>query len=188
MTRAAPSLVVLDRDGVINRESPGFIRSPAEWIAFPGSLDAIAALTRGGFSVVVATNQSGVGRGLFGADTLAAIHRRMTDEIEAAGGTLAGLFVCPHHPDAGCNCRKPRTGLLRDIEKAYACTLAGQPVVGDSERDLQAALTVGARTILVRTGNGREAERRLRPGQPVEVFDDLAAVARALLARGTAGS
>jgi D-glycero-D-manno-heptose 1,7-bisphosphate phosphatase len=123
---------------------------------------------------------------LFSADTLAVIHRRMTEEIAAAGGRLAGLFVCPHHPDAGCDCRKPRTGLLRDIEKTFACALAGQPVVGDSERDLQAALAVGARTILVRTGNGRETERCLRPGQPVEVFDDLAAVARALLARGLA--
>jgi D-glycero-D-manno-heptose 1,7-bisphosphate phosphatase len=182
MTDPAPRLVVLDRDGVINRESPAFIRSPAEWLPLPGSLAAIAALTRGGFVVVVASNQSGVGRGLFTAATLDAIHERMRRQIEAAGGRLDGIFVCPHHPDDGCDCRKPRPGLLRQIEQHFGCSLAGRPVIGDSERDVRAAQAVGARSILVRTGNGRKTELALVPGDRVEVLDDLAAVAALLLA------
>jgi D-glycero-D-manno-heptose 1,7-bisphosphate phosphatase len=180
MNPATPRLVVLDRDGVINRESAEFIRSPAEWIPLPGSLDAIAALTRGGFTVVVASNQSGVGRGLISAETLDAIHARMRGEIEAAGGRLAGIYFCPHHPDAGCDCRKPKPGLLRRIEQDFTCSLAGQPVIGDSARDILAAQAVGARSILVRTGNGMTTETALATA--VETYDDLAAAARALLA------
>lgn len=184
MTAAAEAkparLVVLDRDGVINRESAAFIRSPDEWLPLPGSLEAIAALSAAGYAVVVATNQSGVGRGLFDAATLGAIHARMTDAVSAAGGRLAGIFFCPHAPEAGCDCRKPKAGLMRQIEQAYGRSLAGEPVVGDSERDLRAAQAVGARAILVRTGNGRDTERKLVPADRVEVFDDLAAVARAL--------
>jgi len=175
-------LVVLDRDGVINRESPDFIRRPEEWVPLPGSLEAIAGLTRAGFRVVVASNQSGVGRGLFSAGTLAAIHDRMTKSIEAAGGRLDGIYFCPHGPDDGCNCRKPLPGLLRQIEAHYGSPLRGQPVIGDSQRDLEAAWRVGGRAILVRTGNGPETERRLAAGAPVEVFPDLAAVAAALIA------
>lgn len=174
-------LVVLDRDGVINRDSRDFIRSPAEWLPLPGSLEAIAALTRAGFDVVVASNQSGVGRGLFTAATLAAIHDRMRQAVEAAGGRIAGLYWCPHRPDEDCACRKPRPGLLRQIEAEYGLSLAGVPAVGDSRRDLEAAWQVGARAILVRTGNGPDTERGLAPGEPVEVFPDLAAVAAALV-------
>lgn len=174
-------LVVLDRDGVINRESPDFIRSPAEWQPLPGALEAIARLHRAGFRVIIATNQSGVGRGLFSDATLQAIHQRMTATIEAAGGKLAGIFVCPHGPGDGCDCRKPRPGLMRQIEAAFGTSLAGAPVIGDSERDLRAAEAVGARAILVRTGNGRETEARLAGTVPCEVFDDLAAVADELL-------
>ncbi|CAG0943434.1 D-glycero-D-manno-heptose 1,7-bisphosphate phosphatase [Gammaproteobacteria bacterium] len=181
MTAKACRLVVLDRDGVINRESPDFIRSPAEWIPLPGAMDAIARLTRSGFAVVVASNQSGVGRGLFTAETLVAIHRRMTGCIEAAGGRLAGIFVCPHAPDADCDCRKPRPGLMRQVEAAFHCPLAGHPAIGDSERDLLAAQAVGARAILVRTGNGMETEARLLArGAKLEVYDDLAAAAGVL--------
>jgi D-glycero-D-manno-heptose 1,7-bisphosphate phosphatase len=181
----APSkLLVVDRDGVINRESPDFIRSPDEWVPLPGSLQAIADLCRAGFTVVVATNQSGVGRGLFTAQALEGIHRKMNGAIEAAGGRLGGIFVCPHGPEADCDCRKPRPGLLRQIEAAFGCTLAGQPVVGDSERDLLAAQAVGGRAILVRTGNGRETEARLSRACAVEVFDDLAAVAAVLRGAG----
>ncbi len=179
--RSSRKLIVIDRDGVLNQESAHFVRSPEEWIALPGALQAVAELTRGGFDVVVATNQSGVGRGLFTAETLDAIHRKMTAAIETGGGRLAGIFVCPHAPDAQCDCRKPRPGLMRQIEKTFGCTLAGQPVVGDSERDLRAACAVGARPILVRTGNGRETEARLAPGDMTEVFDDLAAVSAHLL-------
>lgn len=182
MTLPAASirLVVLDRDGVINEESHDFIRSPAEWRPLPGALDAIAALDRAGFSVVVATNQSGVGRGLFSAEMLGRIHEKMQAAVAAAGGRLAGIFVCPHAPDAGCECRKPRPGLMHQIERAFGRSLAGVPTVGDSERDLRAASAVGARPILVRTGNGRLTEP-LIAGEAVEVFDDLAAVARALI-------
>ncbi len=177
-------LVVLDRDGVINRESPDFIRSPADWVPLPGSIEAIGELTRAGFTVLVASNQSGVGRGLFSAGTLAAIHGRMTAAIEAAGGRLGGIYVCPHRPEDGCDCRKPRPGLLRQIAAEFGEPLAGVPVIGDSWRDLEAAWAVGARAILVRTGNGASAEARLRngAGAEAEVYTDLAAAARALVA------
>lgn len=178
---AAQRLIVIDRDGVMNRESAAFIRSPAEWIPLPGALPAIAGLTRAGFAVVVATNQSGVGRGLFSAAVLDDIHRKMTAAVESEGGRLAGIFVCPHAPEANCDCRKPKPGLMRQIEAAFGRSLAGEPVVGDSERDLRAAQAVGARPILVRTGNGRETEKVLRPGDHVEVFDDLGAAAAALI-------
>ncbi len=181
MATAQGKLVVLDRDGVINQDSPDFIRSPAEWRPLRGSLEAIAELTRGGFTVVVATNQSGVGRGLFSEDTLEAIHERMRAAVAAAGGCISAIFACPHHPDANCACRKPRPGLLRQVEAAFGVSLAGQPVIGDSLRDVQAAQAVGARAILVRTGNGTAAERRLENFAGIEVFDDLAAVATALL-------
>jgi D-glycero-D-manno-heptose 1,7-bisphosphate phosphatase len=175
-------LIVLDRDGVINRESSHFIRSPAEWLPLPGSIQAIADLTAAAFSVVVATNQSGVGRGLFTAETLSAIHARMTGAIEVAGGRLAGIFVCPHRPEDGCECRKPRPGLMRQVEAHFGAPLRGQPVIGDSHRDLEAAWTVGGRAILVRTGNGAATEGRLVADAPVEVFTDLAAAAAALIA------
>ena len=174
--------VVLDRDGVINRESPDFIRSPEEWQPLPGSLQAISELSRAGFRVVVATNQSGVGRGLFSTATLTDIHDRMVHAIEASGGALAGIFVCPHRPEDQCDCRKPRPGLLRQIEAHFGVSLAGEPVIGDSARDLEAAHLVGGRAILVRTGNGVATERRLRAGTGVEVFPDLAAVVATLIA------
>jgi len=175
-------LVVLDRDGVINRESPDFIRTPDEWVPLPGSIQALVDLTRAGFAVVVATNQSGVGRGLFTTDTLTAIHARMTQTLEAAGGRLAGIFVCPHRPEDACECRKPRPGLLQQIEGHFGATLRGRPVIGDSYRDLEAAWRVGARAMLVRTGNGKEAERRLEGRVDTEVFADLAAAAALLIA------
>lgn len=179
--RSNRKLIVVDRDGVINRESSGYIRSPAEWIPLPGALQAIAALTSAGFAVVVATNQSGVGRGLFTAAALEDIHRKMNAAVEAAGGRLAGIFVCPHAPEAQCDCRKPRPGLMRQIEAAFGQSLAGTPVVGDAERDMRAARAVGARAILVRTGKGAHTEACLAPGEKFEVFDDLAAVASALV-------
>lgn len=182
MAASTPRLVVLDRDGVINRESADFIRRPEEWLPLPGSVEAIADLTQAGFTLVVASNQSGVGRGLFSAATLTAIHERMSRTIEAAGGRLDGIYFCPHGPDDGCPCRKPRPGLLRQIEARYGLPLAGVPAVGDSVRDLEAAWQVGARAMLVRTGNGMETERRLQAGAQVEIFADLAAVAERLIA------
>jgi len=180
---ALPRIVVLDRDGVINRESPDFIRSAAEWQPLSGSLEAIARLGAAGIPVVVASNQSGVGRGLFDLVTLASIHARMTGAVREAGGELAGIFFCPHHPDEGCDCRKPKPGLLRRIERELNCTLAGQPAIGDSLRDLEAASAVGARPVLVRTGNGVGCEAEARQRWPdLAVYDDLAAAVAALLA------
>lgn len=185
MSMEPPRLVVLDRDGVINRDSPDYIRSPAEWIPLPGAPEAIARLGQAGYTVVVASNQSGLGRGLFDRATLEAIHDRMNAVIEAAGGKLAGIFYCPHRPEAGCDCRKPLPGLLLQIEAAFGCRLSGQPVVGDSERDLRAAQAVNARPILVRSGNGRRTEAQLQGWRHLEVYDDLAAVADALCGAAT---
>lgn len=173
-------LVILDRDGVINHESERFIRSPEEWRPLDGALQAIAGLTAAGFTVVVASNQSGVGRGLFSAATLEAIHRKMSAAVEAAGGRIDRIFVCPHAPDAGCDCRKPLPGLLHQVAAAYGTTLEGVPVIGDSERDIRATQSAGARALLVRTGNGRATEPRLTAADGVEVFDDLAQAARFL--------
>lgn len=174
-------LVVLDRDGVINQESAEYIKTPEEWQPIDGSLAAIARLCAAGFNVVLATNQSGVARGLFSPLTLDAIHRRMTAAIEASGGMLAGIFVCPHGPDDGCDCRKPKPGLMYQIEKAVGRRLGQQPVIGDSMRDIEAGRAVGARLILVRTGNGLETEKALSDSDDVEVYDDLAAAAEALI-------
>lgn len=173
------ALVILDRDGVINADSPDYIKSPEEWHALPGSLEAIAALHRAGFIVVVASNQSGLGRGLFDAAALEAIHEKMLGLVNQAGGHIDRIFFCPHHPDAGCDCRKPLPGLLQQIARTYGQSLAGVPVIGDSGRDLEAARAMGARPILVLTGNG---ERTLSADPaPEEAYPDLAATARVLI-------
>lgn len=174
-------LLILDRDGVLNEDSPDYIRSPDEWKPLPGSLEAVARLSRAGWTVVVATNQSGVARGLLSADTLDRIHTRMTAAVAAAGGRIAAIYVCPHGPADGCPCRKPEPGLLLKAAAEWRVEPNGVPAVGDSLRDLEAAWRVNARAILVRTGNGRRTEQSLRPGAPVEVYDDLAAVAERLL-------
>lgn len=183
--RARRPLILLDRDGVINRESAGYVKSAAEWHALPGSLAAIARLTREGFAVVVVTNQSGVGRGLFTVDSLEAIHARMRSEVEAAGGRLAGIYYCPHRPDEGCPCRKPAPGLLRRIEREHDASLRGVPMIGDKLSDLRAAVCVDARPILVLTGFGGQTRTRLaelgEAAGRVEVFPDLAAAVAGLL-------
>lgn len=174
-------LVVMDRDGVINEDSGEFIKSVPEWRPIAGSLEAIAALTRAGYRTVVVTNQSGIARGLLTENILHDIHDRMRDAVRAAGGELAGIYYCPHLPDDGCDCRKPRTALLRRAERDLGVTLANIPFVGDRSSDVEAAEAVGARPILVRTGSGAATERALPSGR-AEVFDDLGAAARALLA------
>lgn len=148
------SLIVLDRDGVINEDSDDYIKSPEEWNPIEGSLEAIARLHRSGYRVVVATNQSGVARGLYTLDTLVAIHRKMHTMIQEVGGALEGIFFCPHKPSDNCACRKPKPGLMHDIENRLGVSLVGVPVIGDSLRDIEAAQAVGARPILVRTGKG----------------------------------
>jgi D-glycero-D-manno-heptose 1,7-bisphosphate phosphatase len=178
--------VMLDRDGVINYDSPDYVKSPAEWRPLPGSLEAIAALTRAGFAVFVVTNQSGVARGLFGPATLEAIHAKMTGAVWSAGGALAGIYHCPHAPDAGCDCRKPAAGLLRKLAADHGVALAGAPLIGDKVSDLEAAAAVAARPILVRSGQGERAVATARV-RGWEVFDDLAAAAATLVAEGREG-
>jgi len=179
---AKNGLIVLDRDGVINRDSRDFIKSAGEWEPLPGSIEAVARLSRAGFTVAVASNQSGLGRGLFDRRALAAMHRKFRRLVANAGGRVDRIVVCPHTPDDGCDCRKPRAGLLHRLARYYNADLRSVPVVGDSLRDLEAAVSVGARPILVRTGNGRKTEAALDEiaGSP-EVFDDLAAVAAAFV-------
>jgi D-glycero-D-manno-heptose 1,7-bisphosphate phosphatase len=172
-------LVILDRDGVINQESEAFIKTPEEWIPIAGSLAAIARLYKNGYTVVVASNQSGIARHLLNLDTLAAIHGRMKREVEAAGGKIDSIFFCPHGPGDACDCRKPKPGLFRQIAQRYGVRLEGIPMIGDSERDLQAARAVEGRPILVKTGNGLKT---LDEDHDVEeVYDDLTAAAAPLM-------
>jgi len=175
-------LVILDRDGVINQDSKEFVKHPDEWIALPGSLAAIARLSQAGWKVVVASNQSGLARGLFDMGALNAMHAKLRRELAAHGGEIDAIFVCPHGPDDGCDCRKPKHGLFRQIAERYDVGLAGVPAVGDSLRDLQAAAAAGCRPWLVLTGNGRETAGRELPPETY-IADDLAAVADALLKR-----
>ena len=176
-------LVVLDRDGVINRESADFVRSAEEWVPLAGSIEAIARLSNAGFSVAIASNQSGLASGLFDTSALAAMHGKLHDLVAAAGGRVDHIAICPHGPDDDCDCRKPRPGLLHQIGTRFDISLAGTPVVGDSLRDIQAAVAVDARPILVRTGNGRNTERVLPADLSfIEVYDDLSAAVTALLA------
>jgi len=180
-TRAA-RLIVLDRDGVINHDSDQFIKSPEEWRPIPGSLEAIARLHHAGYRVVVATNQSGVGRGLYDMATLNAIHEKMHKAVTMAGGRLDAIFFCPHTADSRCECRKPRAGMLHEIGKRFNVELTAVPCVGDGLRDLQAAEVVGAQPMLVLTGKG---ERTLRDGgfpKNTVIFPDLAFAVSALLA------
>jgi D-glycero-D-manno-heptose 1,7-bisphosphate phosphatase len=179
---AKRGLIVLDRDGVINKDSAQFVKSADEWQALPGSIAAVAALSRAGFQVAVASNQSGLARGLFDRKALDAMHEKLHALVAAEGGHIGCIVFCPHGPDDDCDCRKPKPGLLLQIAEHYELELDGVPVIGDSLRDLQAAATVGARPILVRTGNGRKTEQQLGPPfENIDVFDDLAAAATALI-------
>lgn len=175
-------LIVLDRDGVINHDSEQFIKSPDEWRAIPGSLEAIARLNQAGYRVVVATNQSGVGRGLFGMTTLTAIHEKMFKALSQLGGRIDAVFYCPHAADSHCDCRKPKPGMFEQIGSRFGVDMNGVPAVGDGLRDLQAAHAVGARPMLVLTGKGEKthAASDLPPG--TVVYPDLAFAVSALLA------
>jgi D-glycero-D-manno-heptose 1,7-bisphosphate phosphatase len=175
-------LVILDRDGVINYDSDQFIKSPEEWKPIPGSLEAIAELNQAGYRVVVASNQSGVGRGLFDMATLNAIHAKMHKLVGQAGGRIDAVFFCPHAADSRCQCRKPKPGLFQEIAERLHIDLKGVPAVGDAARDLQAGLAVGCKVMLVKTGKG---ERTLAAGglpEGLPVFDNLRAAARAIIA------
>jgi D-glycero-D-manno-heptose 1,7-bisphosphate phosphatase len=174
-------IVILDRDGVINADSPDFIRNEAEWKALPGSLEAIARLNHAGWRAVIVTNQSGIGRGRFGIEDLHAIHRKMVTHLAQFGGSIEAILFCPHRPEDGCPCRKPRTGLFQSLSRRLGVSLAGVPVIGDKASDLEAARAVGARPILVRTGQGRDTEAAGTLPAGVAVYDDLRAAADALL-------
>jgi D-glycero-D-manno-heptose 1,7-bisphosphate phosphatase len=173
--------VILDRDGVINFDSDAYIKSVEEWQPIPGSIDAIAALSRAGFEVVVATNQSGLSRGLFGLDELEAMHAKLRALVEERGGHVGGIFYCPHLPEEHCGCRKPATGLLDAVEQEYGCEVSGSILVGDSLKDIELARRKGCTPVLVLTGNGATTRARLDDTTDVRVFDDLAAAAAALL-------
>jgi D-glycero-D-manno-heptose 1,7-bisphosphate phosphatase len=176
--------VILDRDGVLNEEAParGYITRPEAWRWIPGSLEALALLGQAGLRVSVATNQSGVGRGLMSPADLEAVHERMLREATAAGGRIDALFTCPHAPDDGCDCRKPAPGLIRAAVAAAGVPESATLVVGDDTRDLEAARAAGVPAVLVLTGKGRGAAAALTPGA-IPVYDDLLALARALSAR-----
>ena len=175
-------LVILDRDGVINLDSERYVKSPEEWKPIAGSLEAIARFTQAGFRVVVATNQSGVGRGLFNMATLNATHDKMHKAVNQLGGRIDAVFFCPHAQDAGCACRKPQPGMLLEIAGRFNVALAGVPAIGDSLRDLQAASAAGARPILVLTGKGQQTLKSGGLPEGTEIHQDLAAAALALAA------
>ena len=174
-------LVILDRDGVINHDSASYIKSPEEWKPIAGSLEAIALLNQAGYRVLVATNQSGIGRGLFDMATLNAIHDKMHRALSLVGGRVDGIFYCPHAQDAGCACRKPRPGLLDEIAKRFGVSLDGVPFIGDSLRDLQAGAAVGAQPVLVLTGKGKKIRKDGDLPEGTVVHADLAEAVRSLL-------
>jgi len=173
-------LVILDRDGTINEDRDDYVKSADEWAPVPGALEAIARLNHAGWHTVVATNQSGLARGLFDMAALNAIHARMNRELAEVGGRIDAIFFCPHAEVDECGCRKPKPGMLREISERMNVELADVPVVGDSLRDLQAAAAVGAKPILVLTGKGRATHNAGGLPSGTEVFADLAGVAEHL--------
>src|SRR3954470_2650508 len=173
-------LVILDRDGTINVDSDSFIKTPEEWQPLPGALEAIARLNHAGWHVAVASNQSGLGRGLFDVASLNAIHAKMHKMLGAMGGRIDAVFYCPHSPDEGCQCRKPAPGLFEQIGERFGVDLKTVPVVGDTVRDLQAGVAVGCQPHLVLTGKAEALrDQALPPEFPADtmVHDDLSAFA-----------
>lgn len=180
-------LVILDRDGVINEDSAEYIKSIDEWHPIAGSIDAIARLSKHGFTVAVATNQSGLGRGLFTLDDLEAMHQRMCEMVETAGGHIAGIFYCPHKPEDNCACRKPKSGLIDAIEREFNTSARGAWLIGDTQRDLEAGLSKHCVPVLVLTGKGTLTQKQLAANtdpqwSDLRIFADLAAAADALIA------
>jgi len=175
-------LVILDRDGTINHDSDKYIKSPAEWRPIPGSLEAIARLTQADYRIVVATNQSGIARGLFDTRTLFAIHDTLLQALAQLGGRIDAFFFCPHAAEAGCPCRKPQPGMLLEVARRFNVALDDVYMVGDAQRDLEAAAAAGAKPVLVLTGKGGRTrdEGKMPPG--TLVFPDLAAFAQHLAA------
>lgn len=174
-------LIILDRDGVINFDSDQFIKNPEEWKPIPGSLEAIARLSQSDYRVVVATNQSGIGRGLFDMTTLNSIHDKMHKACALLGGRIDAVFFCPHTAESNCNCRKPKSGMIEEIAQRYNMELSGVPAVGDSLRDLEAATRMGAQPFLVLTGKGTKTQAKGGLPEGTQIFPDLAAVVTHIL-------
>jgi len=184
-------LVILDRDGTINADSDQFIKSPEEWEPLPGALDAIARLNHAGWHAVIASNQSGLGRGLFDVASLNAMHAKMHKMLSAQGGRIDAVFYCPHSPDEGCRCRKPMPGLFEQIADRFGVDIKGVPVVGDGLRDLQAGVAAGCEPHLVLTGKGAEFKGKTLPSEyppGTRMHDDLAAFAEWLISSQHAGA
>lgn len=186
MEKADHKLIILDRDGVINKDSDAYVKSEAEWIPLPRSIEAIVALNNLGYQVVVATNQSGLGRGLFELDDLEAMHAKLCNLVEEAGGQLSGIFYCPHTPEDNCDCRKPKAGLLNAIETELNISVDGVFFVGDSLRDLEAGLTKQCTPVLVKTGKGEKTLQKLHNDNhpllnTLAIFDDLFSFSQSVL-------
>jgi D-glycero-D-manno-heptose 1,7-bisphosphate phosphatase len=175
-------LIILDRDGVINVDSDAFIKTPDEWVPIPGSLEAIARLNQAGYRIAVASNQSGIGRGLFDMATLNAMHVKMNRAAAAVGGRIDAVFFCPHTAEDHCECRKPKPGLLQMIIERFEIDPAVTPVVGDALRDLQAGAALGFPTHLVLTGKGKKTLAAGGLPEGTQVYDDLKAFALTFLA------
>ena len=180
-------LVILDREGVINKTVDGYVLEPRQWEPLPGSLDAIARLHHGGYNVAVATNQAALSRGLFDMAMLNAIHQRMCRLAEAAGGAIDAIAICPHSPEQDCRCRKPKPGMLLELIERFGAIPADTTMVGDMPADIQAGLAAGCRTWLVRSGHGQAMLDAGEVPPNVTVCDDLAEMARRLLSSAPAG-
>jgi D-glycero-D-manno-heptose 1,7-bisphosphate phosphatase len=155
-------IVFLDRDGVINHDSPNYIKSWSEFRFLPGSIEAIKRLHLNGFAVIIITNQSAVNRGMISQAELENMHTRMNAAVESGGGKITDIFYCPHTPDEGCGCRKPKPGLIRMAQEQYRIDLSNACMAGDSAKDIECARNAGCgRSVLVRTGNGITAEKIL---------------------------
>jgi D-glycero-D-manno-heptose 1,7-bisphosphate phosphatase len=181
-----PKLIILDRDGTINEDRDDYVKSPDEWVPLPGALEAIARLNHAGWHTVVATNQSGLARGLFDTSALNAVHIKMNQALAKVGGRIDAVFFCPHGPSEGCRCRKPLPGLFEMIAERYGVELTDVPLVGDSLRDLEAGTAVGCQPHLVRTGKGarldeEQLEQILDRVPGTQVHADLAAFAEHLI-------
>ena len=167
------SMLILDRDGVINHDSDEYIKTVDEWIPIKGSLEAITRLKKAGHLITVATNQSGIGRGMFSEETLEAMHQKLHDLLGQRGVAIDGIYYCPHTPSDNCVCRKPKPGLLLQIAQAFSIDLKQAIFVGDSFSDIQAARMVGAQPVLLRTGKGPRTLAKYGPLENVPVYDDL---------------
>jgi D-glycero-D-manno-heptose 1,7-bisphosphate phosphatase len=173
-------LLIVDRDGVINEESAEFIKTPEEWRPLPGSIEALAAASQMGFRIFIVSNQSGIARGLIEISQLQRIHTKLINEVQQLGGRIDAILFCPHGPDEGCRCRKPRPGMLESIALRTGAPLNEAIFVGDRLSDLEAARAVGARAVLVETGHGMQTLARLPARERLNVYPDLAAVVRRL--------